>query len=204
MFTASFWDERYGGTDRHWSGRPNAQLVAEIAGLASGRALDVGCGEGADVIWLAEQGWMVTAVDVSQVALDRGAAVAAEHGVADRITWKAVDAFEWAPPASSFDLVSAQFMYLPTRAEVAALHDRLAAAVRPGGHLLIVGHHPTDVATGLRSPHLAEMGFTGEDVAAQLGTTDWEPVFVGTRSRQQQHQDDLLTVADAVFHAVRR
>src|ERR687885_1951411 len=66
------WDARYRERDgAMWSGRPNGRLVAEVASLAPGRALDVGCGEGADAIWLAQRGWTVTAVDISDVALGR-------------------------------------------------------------------------------------------------------------------------------------
>ena len=79
-FTPEFWDARYGAIDRLWSGNPNPQLVAQVADLDPGTALDVGCGEGADAIWLASQGWQVTAVDVSKVALRRGAEQAARQG----------------------------------------------------------------------------------------------------------------------------
>ena len=80
-FTQEFWDERYRSAGRLWSGQPNPQLVAQIAGLPPGDALDAGSGEGADAIWLASRGWAVTAVDVSAVALDRAAAHAAAEGV---------------------------------------------------------------------------------------------------------------------------
>ena len=69
VFSEGFWDERYGADDRVWSGHPNPQLVDRVAALTPGRALDVGCGEGADAVWLARQGWQVTALDVSAVGL---------------------------------------------------------------------------------------------------------------------------------------
>src|ERR1039458_7951812 len=78
MFTEQFWDERYRSRDHLWSGQPNQRLVEEVAGAAPGHALDVGCGEGGDAIWLARQGWTVTGVDVSSVALQRAAAHAAQ------------------------------------------------------------------------------------------------------------------------------
>ena len=89
LLTPEFWDERYRSKEQVWSGNPNPHLVEQIADIAPGTALDVGCGEGADAIWLAARGWQVTAADVSQVALDRGARFAAEAGsdVAARITW---------------------------------------------------------------------------------------------------------------------
>lgn len=75
IFDAEFWDTRYGESTKVWSGKPNPQLVSEVSGLKPRTALDIGSGEGADSIWLARHGWHVTAVDFSQVALDR----AAEH-----------------------------------------------------------------------------------------------------------------------------
>jgi SAM-dependent methyltransferase len=149
QFTAEFWDDRYGSAGQIWSGQPNPQLVAQAAGLTPGDALDVGCGEGADAIWLAAQGWTVTAVDISTVALQRAAGHAAARGgeVAGRIRWRQADLMSWDPAGEQFDLVSAQFMYLP-EAELWALHRRLAAAVRPGGTLLVVLHHPDSMHAG--------------------------------------------------------
>lgn len=66
-----FWDQMYGEQDRLWSGDPNGALVAEAGDLTPGHALDVGCGEGGDAHWLATQGWTVTGVDLSRVALER-------------------------------------------------------------------------------------------------------------------------------------
>jgi SAM-dependent methyltransferase len=140
---AAFWDARYQESHRIWSGKPNAALVRETAGLAPGRALDLGCGEGADAIWLARQGWEVTATDISQVALDRAAGQATAAGVADRIDWQRHD-LGASFPAGSFDLVSAQFLHsrgdsMPRERILRAA----AAAVAPGGVLLIVGHSGT-------------------------------------------------------------
>lgn len=132
---ARFWDERYAGTEQLFSGAVNGVLVTEVADMTPGRALDVGCGEGGDALWLAEQGWRVTALDVSQVALDRAAAL----DVDGRVEWRQADLTASAPTPGSFDLVSAQ--YFP----VVRQHDHatvlgLVAAVAPGGTLLI-GHH---------------------------------------------------------------
>jgi SAM-dependent methyltransferase len=143
LFTREFWDDRYGSADQLWSGQPNSQLVAQLAGLPPGDALDVGSGEGADAIWLASQGWTVTAADISAVALERAAGHAARCGaeIAGRISWQQADLLSWDPGDQRYDLVSALFMYLP-EAAIESLHRRLAAAVRPGGTLLIVLHHP--------------------------------------------------------------
>ena len=139
----AFWDERYRTRPSLWSGQPNLRLTEETVDLAPGAALDVGCGEGADSIWLASRAWYVTGIDLSTVALGRAAANAALAGVeiAERITWQHADLTSWVPGAGVYDLVSAQYMHLP-----AALRDpvfrRLATAVAPGGTLLVVGHHP--------------------------------------------------------------
>ena len=140
---AAFWDARYQESHRIWSGNPNAALVRETAGLAPGRALDLGSGEGGDAIWLAQQGWQVTATDISQVALDRAAEQAAAAGVVDRIDWQWHD-LGASFPAGSFDLVSAQFLH--SRGDTMPRERILraaAAAVAPGGVLLIVGHSGT-------------------------------------------------------------
>ena len=132
------WDERYASReDRLWSGRPNGALLAEVAGMTPGRVLDVGCGEGADAVWLAGRGWDVTALEVSGVALERAARHAAEAGV--DVTWVHAGLVEAALPPGSFDLVSAQYPAL-LRTPDAAAERALLAAVAPGGVLLLVHH----------------------------------------------------------------
>ena len=169
-FSREFWDERYRSAEQLWSGEPNAQLVAQTAGLTAGDALDVGCGEGADAIWLASQGWTVTAADISAVALERAAAHAAERGdeIAGRISWRQADLFSWDPGSQQYDLVSAQFMYLP-EAELTSLHRRLAVAVRPGGTLLLVLHHPDSMHAGGAS-HEGHGSHAGTNSAGSPGT----------------------------------
>ncbi|WP_405607154.1 class I SAM-dependent methyltransferase [Streptomyces sp. NBC_01508] len=136
-----FWDSRYGESDRIWSGDPNTVLVREVADLTPGSALDLGCGEGADAIWLAGQGWRVTASDISGVALAKARrhAAAADAGVADRIDWQRHD-LGISFPAGTFDLVSAQFLHSPDNMPREQILRAAAAAVAPGGVLLIVGH----------------------------------------------------------------
>jgi len=135
------WDERYASAEQVWSGRPNGALVAEVAGLRPGRALDVGCGEGADVVWLAQQGWDVTGLDVSQVALDRAAMHARQAGAS--VGWVHADLVQAQLPAGAFDLVSAQYPAL-LRTPGDDAERALLAAVAPGGTLLVVHHADID------------------------------------------------------------
>jgi SAM-dependent methyltransferase len=160
---AAEWDGRYGAADgQMWSGRPNGRLVVEVAELDAGRALDVGCGEGADAIWLAQRGWSVTAIDISDVAIAR-AREASEHlGVT--VEWMCGDALATAWPADSFDLVSLQYPALPKAAGDAAMQT-LLGAVRPGGVLLAVYH---DLDHDHRE-HMKERGF---DPADYVGVDD--------------------------------
>ncbi|BBY97846.1 class I SAM-dependent methyltransferase [Mycolicibacterium fallax] len=131
------WERRYGESDRIWSGRVNARL-AEIAGeLTPGRALDLGAGEGADAIWLASRGWQVVAVDVSETALARGAADAGQ--LAARIDFRPCD-LNTDFPDGEFDLVSAQFLHSHADLDRERILRRAAAAIAPGGTLLIVDH----------------------------------------------------------------
>ncbi|NBE55248.1 class I SAM-dependent methyltransferase [Streptomyces boluensis] len=162
------WDTRY-ADGQLWSGRPNGALVAEVAGLAEGRVLDVGCGEGADAIWLARAGWDVTAVEVSGVALDRAAGHARDAGV--QVRWVHAELTEAALPSRSFDLVTAQYPAL-LRTPDAAAERVLLDAVAVGGVLLVV-HHVVDEHTA------HESGFDPADyvlpgTVAALLTDDWE------------------------------
>ena len=139
------WDARYRSEDgAMWSGHVNGTLVDEIGDLPPGSALDVGCGEGADAIWLAQQGWTVTALDVAPTAVERGRAEAERQGV-DGIDWIAGDLLA-DPPNGTFDLVSLQYPAFPISRRD-QLSEVLRTAVAPGGVLLLVGHAPPDDPT---------------------------------------------------------
>lgn len=148
MFEPPSWDERYCGDGQIWSGNSNAQLVAEVSGLSPGTALDVGCGEGGDVIWLARQGWRVTGADFSANGLARAARHAEEAGVGDCTDWWQVDARTFTADGRSYDLVTTHFLHPPDGGMVEVTR-RLSTAVGPGGHLLVVGHAPSEVFTHL-------------------------------------------------------
>jgi SAM-dependent methyltransferase len=133
------WEEHYSATPQVWSGRVNARLAEVAPTLDGSRALDLGCGEGADAIWLAEHGWTVVAVDVSTTAVTRAREAATSHGVADRIDVVECDLTREVPEGP-FDLVSAQFLHSTVAMDRAAILRAAAAAVAPGGSLLIVDH----------------------------------------------------------------
>ncbi len=200
------WEERYRAHPHIWSRRPNAQLVAHASGLAPGSALDLGCGEGADAIWLASRGWQVVAVDFSTTALERAVANAAEAGaeIAARITWVHADLTGWVPEPGRYDLVTSQFIHLPGDAR-RALFAAAAAAVAPGGRLLIAGHHVLDLENGANRPPVPGMFFTGEEVAASLDEAAWRVVLADAVERPAgAHEGDVRTVHDAVLVAERR
>lgn len=133
---AGEWDSRYADEHQLWSGHVNGSLVAEVEDLAPGRALDIGCGEGADALWLAEHGWTVTGTDISAVAIERARAEAERRGL--DVRWTIGD-FPADCPDGDYELVALHYPALPITTldtVVAALTD----AVTPGGVLLVVGH----------------------------------------------------------------
>ena len=164
------WDERYAGADRVWSGEPNGALVSEVADLRPGRVLDVGCGEGADAVWLAVHGWDVTALDVSQVALDRARSHASAAGVA--IIWIHSGLLDAELPAAGFDLVSAQYPAL-RRTSGDDAERALLTAVALGGTLLVVHHDLSDPTTALEHGFDPNDWVGPGDVAKLLGG-DWQ------------------------------
>ena len=205
MFEQPAWEERYRSTPAVWSGRPNPQLVTETIELPAGNALDVGSGEGADSIWLAERGWRVTALDFSRVALERAAehAATASSETSERIDWRHTDLRSWTHRDESYDLVTSQFMHLPDGG-MTDLVSRLAESVVPGGTLLVVGHHPADVATGLRC-NASNVLFTAEEIVQVLGPETWEVLVAEVRPRETDGPDGgPVTVHDVVIRARRR
>ena len=160
---AAEWDARYSERDRAmWSGRPNGRLLAEVAAVIPGAALDVGCGEGADAIWLAQRGWTVTAIDVSAVAICRAREASVQASAS--VEWICGDVLQTPFPAGSFELVSMQYPALPKAAGEATVR-RLLDTVRQGGLLLAVYHD-------LDHEHVEHMKARGVDPADYVGADD--------------------------------
>ena len=200
-----FWDELYRSRGSVWSGEPNESLVKYVSGLPAGTALDVGCGEGADAIWLARRGWRVTAVDISSVALERATNSATQAGekVAERIKWVRTDLTESVLTDATYDLVCAFFMQLP-KTERDVLFRRLADLVAPGGSLLIVGHHPSDLDVPVNRPKAPELFYTASELAALLDPGRWRIFVEAEDPRAAKGRDGQdVTVHDAVLHARR-
>ncbi|GAB3448733.1 class I SAM-dependent methyltransferase [Streptomonospora sediminis] len=194
-----FWDEKYANRDRVFSGSPNGVLVAEAAGLEPGRALDAGCGEGADAHWLARNGWRVTAADISRVALQRAAAAGAD--VADRVEWVRADLTAEPPAAAAFDLVTVQYIPLAREPGHTALRG-LLAAVAPGGTLLFVSHDPADLPPRLENGRDPRDYYQPADVAAVLDG-DWSVLVNETRRRTGAAPAGTRHTSDTVLRAQR-
>ena len=159
------WDERHAARDPIESPEADPTLVAEVVDLVPGRALDLGSGDGRNAIWLAANGWRTTAVDFSSVAIERARARAEAAGVA--ADWLRADLLDWTPPPDAFDLVALMFMHLPPD-ERRRVYARAAAAVAPGGTLLVVGHDRSNLTSGAGGPQDPDVLFTPQDVAADL------------------------------------
>ncbi len=198
------WEERYGAQDRIWSGRVNTRLAELAAQLPPGRALDLGCGEGADAVWLAERGWAVVAVDISRTALNRAAEAARERDVLRRIDFQHHDLSD-SFPAGTYDLVSAQFLHSLVRLEREQILRNAAAAVAPAGRLLIVDHGG---APPWADREIHDHYFpAAEEVVAQLdlAEADWERDRMESVERQAVGPDgQTATLADNVMVLRRR
>jgi SAM-dependent methyltransferase len=195
---AQFWDDRYRSREQLFSGKPNGVLVTEVTDLRPGRALDLGCGEGADALWLASQGWQVTAVDISYIALQRAAA----EDSAGRVAWAHADLATTPPLAASFDLVSAQYFPLRRQQEHTALRG-LLAAVAPRGTFLIVGHDLTDLPPQ-HELDVAPADFYQPKDVAELLDDNWAILVDETRPRTTPAPPGTCHRNDTVMRAQRR
>ena len=190
------WNRRWAGEERvHASTAPSRFVVAEVAGLRPGAALDLACGAGRNAVWLAEQGWRVTAVDFSAVALRMARGLEAERRVS--VEWVEADVLAWMPPARAYDLVCVLYLQLPAAERRTAL-GRAAAAVRPGGTLLVLGHDLLNLTEGWGGPTQADVLFTPDDVVAEIGDLRIEKA-----ERVRRTVDDSDAAREAIDALVR-
>ena len=159
------WDRRYASTELPRSAEPNRFLVAEVGGLPPGRALDLGCGEGLNAIWLADRGWRVTGVDFSQVGLDKALRSAAARGV--EVDWVRADLLDYGPAEAAYDLVAVLYLQLPAAQRREVLR-KAGVALAPGGTLLVVGHDRLNLTEGHGGPRDPAVLFTSADVEGEL------------------------------------
>jgi 2-polyprenyl-3-methyl-5-hydroxy-6-metoxy-1,4-benzoquinol methylase len=203
-FDRDYWEQLWSNTLREHADkvarrRPNAQLMAQAADLPPGRALDAGCGHGAETLWLAAQGWQVTAVDFSAAALAQGRSLAEAAGaeLAARIDWIEGDLATWTPDPARYDLVVC--LYVHVAGSVADMVRRMAKGVAPGGNLFLVGHRPIDPNTGAATTAASQVQVSVEDAVSALDSHQWE--FLVTEERPRAVAGSGV---DAVISARRR
>jgi SAM-dependent methyltransferase len=159
------WNRKYSGSELLWTATPNRFLVAEVAELEPGRALDLACGEGRNAVWLAERGWDVVGVDFAEVGLRKAALLADQRGV--KVALVQADLLDYEPERDAFDLVCILYLQLPEEERRPTL-ARASAAVAPGGTLLLVGHDRTNLERGHGGPDDPAVLLDPEEVAAEL------------------------------------
>jgi len=203
-FDRDFWEQLWSKTLREQPDKvarrpPNARLMAEVAQLAPGRALDAGCGHGAEALWLAAHGWQVTALDFSRAALTQGRSMAEAAGadIASRITWLERDLSTWTAEPGQYELVLC--LYVHVTDSVAAMVARMASAVAPGGSLFLVGHRPIDPASGAATAAASQLQVSVESAVAALDPRAWELVVA-----EEQPRTVVGSGVDAVICARRR
>jgi 2-polyprenyl-3-methyl-5-hydroxy-6-metoxy-1,4-benzoquinol methylase len=187
-YDRAYWEQLWAKTLREHPDKvalrpPNAHLIAEVASLPAGRALDAGSGHGAETLWLAAHGWEVTAVDFSASALTHARSTAEALGpdIAARIAWVEGDLAVWTPPRDHFDLVVC--LYVHVAGSVDEMVRRMASGVAPGGTLFMVGHRPIDPATGKPTAAASQVQVSVERAVAALHPSGWELVLAEERPR---------------------
>lgn len=202
---SDFWEHRYAGAAQMWSGRANAVLVDVASGLTPGRALDLGCGEGGDAIWLARHGWTVTGVDISPTAVSRAGVAAREAGVPDGVVrFLTADLATWRDDGC-YDLVSASFLHSPVALPRTEIFRQAARRVAPGGHLLLTSHAAPPPWSDV--PHGSEPKFPtpAEEVEAlRLEPDAWRVVVAEVRRRQVAAPDGSAASLEDSVVLVRR
>lgn len=168
---AAAWDERYTAENLVWGSDPNRWVISELGALTPTTALDLGSGEGRNAVWLASEGWSVTAIDFSSVAAERGktlaAATAERTGRELDITWRVEDVSLAEVTQSAYDAVLVCYLQLPAYERRAAMRNAVHA-LAPGGTLLVVAHDTTNLTEGYGGPQDPEVLYSAADVEEDL------------------------------------
>lgn len=206
---SEFWERRYGDSGAVWSGHVNRALAEIVTEFTPGRSLDLGCGEGGDVMWLAERGWRATGYDLSATAVERAASAAAGRGLTkERAHFEAKDLAEWvsSESAEQFDLITASFLQSPVELPRADILRAAAERVAPGGHLVIIAHaaSPSWAKHGHRNH--ADFPTPGGELAdLALDPESWRTVVAEVRSRETRDPEgNPATLEDSVVVVERR
>ena len=195
------WDARYSERELLWTADANRFLVEVVSGLEPGVALDLAGGEGRNAVWLAERGWRVTVLDWSKVALDKGRVLAQARGVAGEVAFMEADLLDWAPAQATADLVIVVYLHIPAP-QRAGVWRSAAAAVRPGGRLVVIGHDSSNLTEGFGGPQDPSVLYSAEEVASVLG----EELVVERSERVERPveiEDGMRVALDNLTVAVR-
>jgi len=192
---ASEWDERYSTAELIWTAEANQFVAAETEHLPPGRALDLAAGEGRNAIWLAQRGWTVTAVDFSQVALDKGRHLAEHLDLGDNLQWICADARTWTPTPDSYDLIVVAYLHLPG-VDLHAAITHAACGLSAGGTIVIVGHDLANLDGGTGGPQDPAVLYTPQllnDIVLHAGLQATKASTVERRTSNGVALDTLLT-----------
>jgi len=188
------WDRRYAAVENLWATRPNRFLVAEVAELPPGRALDFACGEGQNAIWLASLGWEVTGVDYSEVAIAKANARAERDGVA--VAFTCADLVTYEPGPAVYDLVLVLYLHIPST-QRGAVHAKASAALAPGGTFLLIGHDRANLTDGVGGPSDPDLLYTADEIAAELPGLEIENATTILRDVAGEDRDAIDTIVRA-------
>ena len=196
---AAGWDTRYAASERVWSVGPNQFVERSLTDLPLGRAVDLAAGEGRNAVWLASRGWDVTAVDFSQVALDRGRETAPDAGV----TWVCADVLRWEPGPERYDLAVLAYLQLVESERRRAVRTGFGC-LHPGGTFFLVAHDSSNLTEGTGGPQDPSVLMTADDVLADLGDAKYDVVEAGRVERRVTGPDAIeRTAYDALVRVVR-
>ncbi len=194
------WNKKYGSTPLLFPGEPSQVLIKLTRELSPGRALDLASGEGRNAFHLAREGWKVTAVDFSDVAVEKGKTLAGKLGLS--IAWEIEDLTRYSPEAEAFDLVCIFYLHLPWE-ELSELIRRASAALVPGGTLLVVGHDRSNLEEGHGGPQNPELLYNAEKISGVIGNLEIEEAGIQSHKVDHGSADRNAVQIDCVVRAVK-